>query len=471
MTFGRTLQELTALCGVKRCNLAAALGYDPSYISRWINGVKLPSLRNNDALFARLAQYLTENAAAEVREKIAQEFELGCDTSDDAAFAAALGAMLARIHAAERERAAGHPVSSGYENATVSRVKDIALFPESIFQALRRLSPPERLEMICTMPIHAQFKNNESFFKRVLDCLPPNTELHVMQFMDMDDVSSKTDVSCRSFCYLMGLSRKIRYSFYECRSARAGYTYLIRGSLLLQYIREPFSRELHLLESADKELIGRYCASADAYVRERVPIAHVPDLQRLLSKQYFVDYFMQPHCRCLLRHMQPFFFPEELREKLLAGRADMRKELQMFLDGAEFFESIILYQLALVDYIYTGRLMVLNSVVIVPPEDRLAHLRNMVARLKSSPKQLCILSTQNAVCNYDDISVSVFTNQHTAFVLNSGEQHNPAAYTVDSGAMVRQLNVWFNHLLKLPAEQCLTGQAVIDYILRCIRLL
>lgn len=50
MTFGRTLQELTRLCGVKRCNLADALGYDPSYISRWINGVKHPSLRSNDAL-------------------------------------------------------------------------------------------------------------------------------------------------------------------------------------------------------------------------------------------------------------------------------------------------------------------------------------------------------------------------------------------------------------------------------------
>ena len=471
MTFGRTLQELTALCGVKRCNLAAALGYDPSYISRWINGIKLPSLRNNDVLFERMAQYLTENASVEVREKIAQQFDLSCDASDDAAFAAALGAMLARVHSGERERAASHPASSGYENATVSPVKDIALFPESIFQALRRLSSPERLDMICTMPIHAQFKNNESFFKRVLDCLPPNTALHVMQFVDMDDVSAKTDISCRSFCYLMGLSHKIRYSFYEYRSGKAGYIYLIRDSLLLQYIREPFSRELHLLESADKELIGRYCASADAYVRERVPVAHVPDLHRLLKKQYFLDYFMQPHCRCLLRHMQPFFFPQELREKLLAGRADMRKELQMFLDGAEFFESIILYQLALVDYIYTGRLMVLNSVVIVPPEDRLAHLRNMVSQLKSSPKQLCILSTQNALCSYDDIAVSVFTNQHTAFVLNSGEERSPAAYTVDSGGMVRQLNVWFNHLLKLPAEQCLTGQSAIDYILRCIRLL
>ena len=69
MTFGRTLQELTRLCGVKRCNLADALGYDPSYISRWINGVKHPSLRSNDALPAQIAAYLTANAAPDVRAR------------------------------------------------------------------------------------------------------------------------------------------------------------------------------------------------------------------------------------------------------------------------------------------------------------------------------------------------------------------------------------------------------------------
>ena len=44
MRFGEILGELTGLCSVKRCNLAAALGYDASYVSRWISGQKLPAL-------------------------------------------------------------------------------------------------------------------------------------------------------------------------------------------------------------------------------------------------------------------------------------------------------------------------------------------------------------------------------------------------------------------------------------------
>lgn len=472
MTFGRTLGELSALCGVKHCNLADALGYDPSYISRWINGLKLPALRNNDDLFQHMAAYFTDNAGLEQRERVRAKYALDCpNLADDRAFAAALCSLLAKAHASDREQSTVRPARSGAENAVIGPVKDIALFPESIFQVLRELSPPAQLDMICTMPIHAQFKNNAFFFQRVLDALPAGTQLRVLQFLDMEDISSRTDISCRSFCYLISLGKKIRYEFYEFHSDKSNYIYVIRDGLLMQYLRNPFSRELHLLESNDKELINRYCVSAYSFIRDRTPVAQIPDMQSLLKKQYFLDYFMQPHCRCLLRHMQPIFLPDELREKLLIGEQDMMRETKLFLDGSAFFESILLYQLALVDYIYTGRLMVFGTEIQLSPEDRLLHLNYMVKQLENSPKRLYIISTQNRVCNYDDLAVSVFTSQHAAFTLKSEGGQDSSAYTVSSGTMIRQLNIWLNHFQKLPAEQCLTGQAAIDYIYRCIRLL
>ena len=110
MTFGRTLQELTRLCGVKRCNLADALGYDPSYISRWVNGVKLPALRNNDELFMKIAAYLTENTDPDVRARIAGQFNLECDDLTDRAFSGALASMLAATLAEERKKRAPAPL-------------------------------------------------------------------------------------------------------------------------------------------------------------------------------------------------------------------------------------------------------------------------------------------------------------------------------------------------------------------------
>ena len=264
MTFGRTLQELTRLCGVKRCNLADALGYDPSYISRWINGVKHPSLRSNDALPAQIAAYLTANAAPDVRARIAGQFDLRCDAADDAGFSAALASLLADTIAADRAAGPERPQPTGAENAGLSPVKDIALFPEGIFMALQQAPSSARLDMICTMPIHMQFKNNDAFFRRVRGILSAGTALRVVQFVDMEDVSARTDSFCRSLCYLLGLGKQIRYEFYEFRASRTGYVYLIRDALMLQYLREPFSREVYLLETADPALVGRYCAAADA---------------------------------------------------------------------------------------------------------------------------------------------------------------------------------------------------------------
>ena len=137
----------------------------------------------------------------------------------------------------------------------------------------------------------------------------------------------------------------------------------------------------------------------------------------------------------------------------------------------EFFETIFLYQLALVDYIDTGRLRFLGTVIDVPPEARREHLRSMIDQLRQAPERLCILCTQNRVCNYDDLSVSVFVNQHAAFMLDGAAGGAQPAYTVESGAIVRQLNIWMDHFRKLPAAQRLTGQDAIDYLTRCMRLL
>ena len=81
------------------------------------------------------------------------------------------------------------------------------------------------------------------------------------------------------------------------------------------------------------------------------------------------------------------------------------------------------------------------------------------------------MCTQNRACNYDDLSVSVFVNQHAAFMLDGAAGGAQPAYTVESGAIVRQLNIWMDHFRKLPAAQRLTGQDAIDYLTRCMRLL
>lgn len=473
MTFGSALRDLTAICRVKRGNLADALGYDASYVSRWVNGIKLPAIGNNDALLPDIAAYIAQNSTPENRRKAAFHFSLDCDPENADGFAGAVADLLARAYHDTKQQQAG-AARTGRENAVLSQAKETGIFPETIFDALRGLPPGKPVEMICTMPIHTQFKNNEQFFRQVRASLPPKTDIHILQFVDPKDIAARLNTSCRSFFYLMGSPQQVEYDFYELPAQRPNgiYCFLVRDGLLLQYLREPISEDLLMLESADSSLVGHYCAAVDTYIMNRSAMAGRPDMGKLLSNQYFLDYFMQPRCRCLLRNMYPLFFPEELEQQLLAKSRDQGRQMGLFLDGSRFFETMILYKPAFVDYLYTGRLMAFGHMVQIPKKARLRHLQHMLEMLsRQTTENLFILSAQNRICNYEDLNTSLFTSRNAAFAVKLAEGRNTVSYTVSSNSMIGHINTFLDHLQDLPPEECLRGADALDYIERCTKLL
>ena len=470
MSFGTVLGELCDLCGIKRCNLADALGYDPSYISRWINHVKLPAADTRGALFSRMGTYIAADTTPALREHAIARFSLPC-TTEEADFSDAVTALLHSAYTESKQATAPRQQRTGTENVTLSLATGASLFPESIFQVLRSRSTPEKpVELICTNPIHAQFKNNEEFFRRLRQSVPPDTPIRVMQFVDMDEIAAKVNSSCRSFCYLMGQPYGIHYDFYDLKSS--GQSFLVRDELLIQYLREPITGRLLLLESCDKELIHRYCASADSYILNRPSISQPADMNKLRNNQYFLDYFMQPDCRCILKKMQPIYFPEHLQEHYTSRERDIGRDMGLYLDGSRFFDSLILYKSALVDYMYNGKLRVFGRTVKISRSDRMTHLKNMLEMLDTNhSSQLRILSTHNQICNYDDLPTSMFLSRSAAFALQHNENSDKVLYTLSSRKMIGHINTWADHIQQLPDDQCLTGTDAIDYIARCIKLL
>lgn len=475
MTFGSTLRELTELCHIKRCNLADALGYDASYISRWVNDIKLPAAGNQEELFRSIGEYITENCDVELRQQVVYRFSLDCPTPEnDTAFCQAIATLLATAYRDSQNKTTPRPQRTGRENASLFRAKVSASIPESIFDSVRELAGRNSpVDMICTMPIHTQFKNNEVFFRQIRATVPKETHIHITQFVDMSEFAATVDTSCRSFCYLMGSPYHMQYDFYEMPYRRnSGLAYLIRDGVLLQYLRSPFSKDLLLLESNDTDLITQYCSEADNYIMNRPAINVRPNLTKLLKNRYFLEYFMQPGCRCLLKRMQPLFFPEELQNRLLPRERDRGRAMGLFLDGSRFFESMILFKSAFVDYIYSGRLMAFGHSFIIPREDRLTHLRYMLEKLSQVPEnRLFILSTQNDICNFEDLPTSMFLSRNAAFALKNDTTRDQVMYTLSSNNMIDQLNIWLDHVEALPSDQCLTGNDAIEYISRCIRLL
>ena len=62
ITFGKLLEKLLHLSNQKKSSLAKALGYDVSYISKWISGAMLPASKNIKNICEKTAKFVVDNA-------------------------------------------------------------------------------------------------------------------------------------------------------------------------------------------------------------------------------------------------------------------------------------------------------------------------------------------------------------------------------------------------------------------------
>ena len=62
MGFGIELRQVLNICHIKMTSLANCLGYDISYISKWISGTKSPAEGSIEVISSKIAGYCLNNA-------------------------------------------------------------------------------------------------------------------------------------------------------------------------------------------------------------------------------------------------------------------------------------------------------------------------------------------------------------------------------------------------------------------------
>ena len=63
MSFGSDLRQILNICHIKIAALSNYLGYDASYISKWISGAKLPAEANIDQICEGIAKYICDGVS------------------------------------------------------------------------------------------------------------------------------------------------------------------------------------------------------------------------------------------------------------------------------------------------------------------------------------------------------------------------------------------------------------------------
>lgn len=456
MQFGSLLKMILTLNDIKMYNLANALGYDKSYISKWINHAKLPPTKEIDSLSNQIAAFVARECSGERKRMTAQKFGFaGKDGSapEDLVFVAELSSLLQKSY-----------WQSKYEAKSS--------FPEE-FPA--QSGPDESINGATECILFTQPITKNGLFQPVMDDLQDldteNEQFRLLAVIDPVQFAEHVDLYWKHICQMLRLGSKGDVELIELgKSApvRLPNRLLIaKDAFVEQSIPLPFSHRSVTLRDSTPATVSAYYDDARKFLQQQQFILESSNVNGNL---YYYKYAATDMKRYLLSSMFPMYMSEELFEEILekygSKTQSSRTARKRYLKEFTTKKSVVIYDTALLRYMSTGKLSAFDAYEgeTLTVSERKRHLQELIDEMEDGSRlTLKILSDKNPIINYNEISVSFFMNDSSAYCSDIRRKKDGVRYFVSSDSR-RHLSTFFDHIHALPAEYLMDGKAAIDYI-------
>ena len=474
MTFGQTLKQLLTLSGIKSAHLAEALGYDTSYISRWVNDVKLPSLKNNDDLFAKIARVIVEGSDEAAMERLSAEFG-----AEYAWLEEALESALKTAYDDAGRRALAprmNPNAVFLHGGSLPELSGV--FSDAILRSAAE-SREEEVQIAVTTPLSIYGNRYMGFWRQILSSPEIGGRLSIIvnQFVDMADFEQNADVCCAAICTLARFDRGVRYEFFQGGARTGGmpgHSSLIGSSLLCRVMPGPFSQESDLLLCSDPNVLRRFGPELHSALQLCPRLVSYCSRDELESSHFLYDFVMSGSLRYLLSVMHPIYMSDELVRSIAARHVPGMREddFQVYYNSlcSNARREVILYRTALLEYIYSGRIFLFGRIMQLDREMRVTHLSQLLDNIHSGQCVLKILNDDNPILRRRDTGLSVYLSRSTGFMA-SNENDWYTSLKLSSACAVSAFNTFFSHLWSLGDEYELSGSDAEDFIRRGLALM
>ena len=479
MMFGQALQYLLDANGLKPSHMAAALGYDVSYVNRWLNSVKLPSLKNNDTLFDSIGEYFTANCTQSSR--IAMAALLGVDPA--AATQNILPALLSKYlmetymrqkYPPEQRLDTAPPEDADPSSSFFYYYDSAALrsdYTTAFSVAAKTLREGEDIECFSTVAIDLFGNSDVAYFNMVTDLLPAGHRMHIKNFVSLDLMAENRNAYCKYLLAFLAFQGPVYFDFYEAdRGVFQRCIYFVVKNGLLSIINyNPFTGTMFTMSTRRGPIVADFYYAANRYIFGRRPL-----LERIQTEEArlacVMDFFCQSSgYRALLRAMPPVgMAPEDLRR--LAGQLpEGPPGRDSYTRICEFFntcgKTLIFFKSAITEYIYYGTIDLLGRRVIVPPEQRKQHMLRLVGQLQSQPGlTIHIIEENNPILSDRDCAVNLCLSDKGLFAYTTNPRQPAACYQGRSNRLLRELHLFTADLSALPEEFRLSGRKALDFL-------
>ena len=387
--FGGVLDNLLYISKQKKSSLASYLGYDVSYINKWVNSKNLPSFKRSTEICENISKFIIESLEEDTRKHLVEYFEL--ETDDDDFLYEFIKDRLQQTYfeSSNNKKNQNIPmtsVSQEYYNSN-SEIRP-ALLQKSILEEIQyNVNASSDLDILISVNLFSiNYKDKVSLvnMKRYFYELSKHVDVKINFLLGFEGNNHAEILNALLTINILSSYPKLNFSLYNCNVSNNTAFFIIKDKFLCTCVFSDDGECLFSTTSKDKNLVNEFYYSLEYKLKNKgknVCLKKSPI--EMIEDQTYIQYIMNNELRCLLGSINEFFMPEDLFMEI-AHRAfgdnpkviNELKKINVFLHNATYKckLKVLIYESELRKYMSSGKLHFFNIPVTLTFKERERHI-------------------------------------------------------------------------------------------------
>lgn len=396
ITFGNVLESLLYISNQKKTSLANVLGYDISYINKWISSKYLPSSKRINEICRQISEFIVDSLTELTYVNITDYFEID-ENSDKYYLIKYIEEKLKEVYLEE----ARNVYDKGIQNIpkgthseelynSMSSIKPTIVQKGFVNEIYSVINKGEKLSIVLSFNLFdLNYKDKVSLgnMKKSLYEISRNTETKITLLMGLE--GDKRGREHRILNALIGINListypALNFEVYNCNVNPNSTISVVKDRFLLNTMHYPDGECLLSTYSKDKKLIEDvYYNLMYTHRQKGKPLCEKKTPLSMIEDQTYIQYIMNNDLRCILGSINEFFMPPdlfmEIAERTFGENENIMNELKkinIFLQNATYKSKlkVLIYESELRKYLSSGCLHFFNTPVTLTFKERERHI-------------------------------------------------------------------------------------------------
>lgn len=447
IVFGQLLEKLLYISNQKKITLAKELGYDISYISKWINGRYLPTQKSISSICKLTSEFIVKSLNPISKQELKRYFEI--EVKDDIELVEYIERTLKESYMITVQKASSNIHKSTHSEDNYNSITHIN--PRLRKQYLAKdlglyVNETNKLDIILSTNLY-KLKGNDKVYiagmKSSLVDIQKSNEVRVRLLTGFEGSENDTILNTLLIIYMITTYADLNFEVYNCNVDSNNILSVIKGRIFHSAIFASNERCLFTNMSKEKSVIDEVYYSFEEIIKDQGKLLVEKKSQvDMLKDKTYMQYIMGQDLKWILGAMNEFFMPSdlfmELAEKVFGEDKELLQELRqinMVLQNITYKSNmkILIYESELMKYISTWEVSFFNVPIKLTLEQMERHIKNIEQIIKKH-EDIEIKLIEGSILDdvESDLKPSMYLSKHLKLIkMNSTDKSNDYAVVKD----------------------------------------